>query len=158
MDRNKKNSAIEKALKEAEEIFGQPVTFKVRDADGNLVEATEEDIIKVESGKQISEPQESFKLSVTADVDGSKTTFSRKKDSEVVYEESYYFSNPKEPNEPKSRFEDIKDSENSQEIEKLEREVAEKEKALRDAKKKLEKAGQKGDEVFTQHHQILPKK
>jgi hypothetical protein len=35
MPKKENSSAIKKALKEAEEIFGQPFTFQVRDADGN---------------------------------------------------------------------------------------------------------------------------
>lgn len=154
-NKNKDNFAIKKALKEAEEIFGRPVTFKVRDKDGNLVGATEEDIIKVESHKEIEEPQERFKFSVTTDADGSKATFSRKLGDKVVYEESHFSSPSLE--EPRVRFEVLEEDNknNSEEREKLKQEAEKKEKEAQDAKKRLEDYDKK---VFTQHHQIPPKK
>jgi len=172
----KNNPAIEKALKEAEAIFGQPVAFKVRDKDGNLVEATREDIVRAEGTgevprQQVAEQSERFKLSVTSDVDGSKTTFSKKKGSDVVYEESYYFSKP-ETRESENRFGELENSEDvemtqaessdsSRERKKLEEELRQKEKEAIEARKRLAEHEEKKDNkegVFTSHQQILPKK
>ena len=151
--KKREDSAIKKALKEAEDIFGQPVTFKVRNSFGDLVEASEEDIAKIEeegkktSQQQISRKTRGWKFSVSADIDGSTTTFRETESDGKIKEVSVYEPRAKTPELPKieNRFEEIKNDSDDDSDEKEKN------------GKKMTESDKKDSENFTLHQQILPK-